>query len=173
LPDIAKKQIVIQEIREKVEKAKSVVLVDARGLTVLQDTELRKLLREADVDYKVYKNTMISFAVKDTDAEGISPYLSGPTAVAFSYDDATKAASIINKQLKGMPQLEFKGGVIDGTVYDAAGMALIADIPPRDVLLGRLLGSFKSPMASFARLAQAIADEKGGGSSKDSNEESA
>ena len=169
LPDIAKKQVVIQEIREKVEKAKSVVLVDARGLTVLQDTELRKLLREADVDYKVYKNTMINFAVKDTNAEGLSTYLNGPTAVAFSYDDATKAASIINKQLKGMPQLEFKGGVIDGTVYDAAGMALIADIPSREVLLGRLLGSFKSPMASFARLINAISEEKGGGGSSESN----
>jgi large subunit ribosomal protein L10 len=167
LPDIAKKEAVVQEIRDKVQKAKSVVLVDSRGLTVLQDTELRKLLREADVDYKVYKNTMINFAIKGTDAEGLSPYLNGPTAVAFSYDDATKAASIINKQLKGMPQLEFKGGVIEGTVYDASGMALIAEIPSRDVLLGRLLGSFKSPMASFARLINAIAEEKGGGTKED------
>jgi len=167
LPDIAKKEAVVQEIRDKVQKAKSVVLVDSRGLTVLQDTELRKLLREADVDYKVYKNTMINFAIKGTDAEGLSSYLNGPTAVAFSYDDATKAASIINKQLKGMPQLEFKGGVIEGTVYDASGMALIAEIPSRDVLLGRLLGSFKSPMASFARLINAIAEEKGGGTKED------
>ena len=158
---IENKQIVIQELRDRLGRAKSVVLVDARGLPVAQDTLLRKTLRDAGVDYKVYKNTLVNFAVKDTDAEGLSTYLSGPTALAFSYDEATKAASIISKQLKDMPALEFKAGLLDGTVYDAAAVAAIADIPPREELLARLLGSFKSPMASFARVVKAIADKDG------------
>jgi len=165
MPNIAKKQEVIQEIREKVEKSKSMVLVDSRGLTVTEDTKLRKILREANVDFKVYKNTMINFAIKDTDSEGLAPYLEGPTAVAFSYEEATIAANLINKQLKEMPNLEFKAGVVEGTLYDAAGMAIIADIPSREVLLSRLLGSLNSPVASFARVLNALAEEKekGGG----------
>ena len=162
MPNIAKKQEVIQEIREKVEKAKSMVLVDARGLSVLDDTKLRKSLREAGVDYKVYKNTMINFAIKDTGSEGLAPYLEGPTAVAFSYDEATKAANLINKNIKDMPKLEFKAGIVEGTVYDAEGMLVIADIPSKEVLLSRFLGSLKSPVSSFARVLNALAEEKGG-----------
>ncbi|MCL2400661.1 MAG: 50S ribosomal protein L10 [Defluviitaleaceae bacterium] len=163
MPNIAAKQEVIQEIRNKVEKAKSMVLVDARGLSVSDDTKLRKVLREADVDYKVYKNTMINFAIKDTGCEGLAQYLEGPTAIAFSYDEATKGANLINKLMKDMPKLEFKAGVVDGVVYDAQGMTVIADIPSREVLLSRLLGSFKSPISSFARVLNALAEEKGSG----------
>ena len=163
MPDIAKKQLVVQEISERVQKAKSVVLVDARGLTVSEDTSLRKLLREAGVEYKVYKNTMVNLAIKDTSAADLAPFLHGPTAVAFSYEEATLAASIINKQLKTMPALEFKAGLIEGVVYDAKGMEVIAEIPSREVLLSRLLGSFKSPVASFARVVNAIAEQKAEG----------
>jgi len=163
MPNLAKKQEVISEIRDKVVKSKSMVLVDSRGLTVLQDTKLRKILREAGVDYKVYKNTMINFAIKDTDSEGLAPYLEGPTAVAFSYDEATIAANLINKQLKDMPNLEFKAGVVEGIVYDAKGMIAVADIPSREVLLSRLLGSLQSPIASFARVLNALAEEKESG----------
>ena len=171
MPNIAKKQIVIDEIRDKINRAKSVVLVDARGLTVQQDTLLRKNLREAEIDYKVYKNTMINFAVKDTDSEGLSEYLEGPTTVAFSYDDATKAAGIINKHLKDMPNLEFKAGIVEGVIYDAKGMIAVADIPSREVLLSRLLGSLKSPVSSFARVLNALAEEKdGNGSAADSEQ---
>ena len=173
MPNIEKKQVVINEIRDKAEKSKSMVLVDARGLTVQQDTKLRKILREGGIDYKVYKNTMINFAIKDTGFEGLTPYLEGPTAVAFSYDEATKAAGIINKQLKEMPNLEFKAGVVEGTVYDAAGMVIIADIPSREVLLSRFLGSLKSPVSSFARVLNALAEEKGGGAAAPEEAENA
>ena len=166
MPNISQKQEVVQEIRDKVEKSKSMVLVDARGLTVLQDTALRKVLREAGVDYKVYKNTMINFAIKDTDCEALAPYLEGPTSVAFSYDEATKAANLINKQLKDMPNLEFKAGVVEGTLYDAAGMVIVADIPSKEVLLSRLLGSLQSPLSSFARVLNALAEEKDGGNTE-------
>ena len=153
---------VIDEIREKLNRSKSVVLVDGRGLTVEQDTTLRRSLRQAGgIEYKVYKNSMVSFAVEGTEFEGIKEYLAGPTTVAFSYDDATAAAAQINKHLKNMPALEFKASAMDGNVYDAAKTKLIAEIPSKDVLLSRLLGSLKSPMAGFARLVNAIA-EKGG-----------
>ena len=158
------KETVIQEISERVSRAKSIVLMSTRGLTVEQDTALRKSLREADgVDYKVYKNTMVERAIRGTEFAGLTEYLSGPTTVAFSYKDATAAAGQINKHLKNMPKLEFKASAIEGIIYDADKTKAIADIPSREVLLSRLLGSFKSPMASFARVINAIAEEKGGG----------
>lgn len=159
MPKVEQKQVVINEIKEKVDKAKSIVLVNSRGLTVEQDTLLRRKLREAGVDYKVYKNTMIRFAVADSDFASISAHLEGPTAVAFSYDDATTAARIISKELKAMPKLAFKAGVIENTLYDAKGVETIASIPSKSELYSRLLGSFKSPLASFARLVKAIADK--------------
>jgi len=163
MPKIAEKQVVIDEIKAKLDKAASLVLVNARGLTVEQDTILRRKLREGGVDYKVYKNTMINFAVKDTDFAEIAPHLEGPTAVAISYDDPTLAARIISKELKAMPKMEFKAGVIDKTYYDGKGVMAIANIPSREELLGRLLGSFKSPIASFARVINEIAKNNGGG----------
>jgi len=163
MPKVEEKQVVVQEIAAKLEKAASVVLVDSRGLTVSQDTQLRKSLREAGVDYKVYKNTMVTIAVKGTPFEGITPYLNGPSAVAISYDDATAAARVISKELKAIPKLSFKGGMVDSVVYDEKGIKLIADIPSRNELLSKLFGSFKSPLSSFARVINAIAEEKAKG----------
>ena len=156
---VEQKQVVVNEIKEKLARAASVVVVDARGLTVEEDTQLRKTLREAGVDYKVYKNTMVTLAVKDTEFEGLAQYLEGPSAFAFSYGEATTAAGILDKAAKTLPNLEFKAGVIEGTVYDAAGMKAVAGIPSRDVLLSKLLGSFKSPIASFARVIKQIAEK--------------
>ena len=165
MPKVAEKQVVINEIKEKLEKASSLVLVNARGLTVEQDTILRRKLREGGIDYKVYKNTMVNFAVKDTVFEAVSPHLEGPTALAISYDDATAAARIISKEQKAMPVIEFKAGVIDKTYYDGKGVLAIANIPTREELLSKLLGSFKSPVSTFARLVSQIAESKvaGGG----------
>ena len=154
------KQVVIDEIRGKLDRAKSVVLINARGLTVEQDTALRKSMRKAGgIDYKVYKNTMMEFAIEGTEFSELKEYLAGPTAAAFSYEDATAAAATISKQLKAMPLIEFKASVIEGTLYDAASTKAIAEIPPREVLISRLLGSFKSPLSSFARLINAIAEK--------------
>jgi len=163
MPKLESKQTVVNEIKGKLDKAKSVVFVNARGLTVAQDTVLRKSLREGGIDYKVYKNTMMDFAIKDTVYSGLSEYLAGPTATAISYDDPTAAASIISKQLKAMPKLEFKAGVVDNVVYDAEGIKAIADIPPKEELLAKLLGSFKAPLSAFARLVAAVSENKGGG----------
>ena len=160
---IEAKQAVVNEIKEKLDKAVSVVLVDARGLTVAEDTDLRKQLREAGVDYKVYKNTMINFAIKDTQFEGLSQFLEGPTAVVFAYDEATKGASIVKKVSETAKNLEFKAGVVGGIVDDAEGIKAIADIPSREVLISKLLGSFQSPISSFARVISQIAEKKGEG----------
>lgn len=155
------KQPIVEEISELLNGAATAVVVDYRGLTVAEDTELRKQLREAGVDYKVYKNTMMNLAVEGTQFEGLKDYFEGPSAIAICYEDPTVAAGIMNKFMKGAKALEFKAGVIEGTCYDAKGMAAVADIPSREVLLSKLLGSFKSPMGSFARVIKAIADQNG------------
>ena len=157
------KQPIVDEIAGYLADAQAMVLVDYRGLTVEEDTQLRKALREAGVDYKVYKNTMINFAIQGTQYEGLAQFLEGPTAVVFSYDEATKGASIVKKVSETAKKLEFKAGVIEGIVYDAEGMKTIADIPSREVLLSKLLGSFKSPISSFARVISQVAEKKGEG----------
>ena len=156
---IEQKQVIVNEIKEKLEKATSAVLVDARGLTVEQDTALRKSLRDAGVDYKVYKNTMMRFAVEGTQFEGLKDYFAGPSAIAICYEDPTVAAGIMSQSMKNAKSLEFKAGVIEGVCYDAKGMTAVADIPSREVLLSKLLGSFQSPMATFARVIKAVADK--------------
>ncbi len=155
------KQPVVQEISAAIEGAQSVVLVDHRGLTVQQDTELRKQLREAGVTYKVYKNTMMNFAFKGTDCEGLSDLLNGPSALAVSKEDATAPARILCEFAKKAPKLEVKGGVVEGKVLDVAGLGEVAQIPSREVLLSRLFGSFQSPIASFARVVKQIAEKDG------------
>ena len=154
------KQPVIAEIAELLNGAQSAVVVDYRGLTVEQDTALRKQLREAGVTYKVYKNTMIRFAAKGTDFEALDPPLEGPTALAVSKTDATVAARILANFAKKADALEIKGGVVEGTYYDAKGMNVIATIPSREELLGKLLGSIQSPITNFARVLNQIAESK-------------
>ena len=156
------KQPIVQAIADDIKDAQSVVLVDYRGLTVAQDTELRKQLREAGVTYKVYKNTMIRFAAKGTAFEALEPNLEGPTALAVSKTDATAPARILANFAKTADKLELKGGVVEGTYYDAKAINVIASIPSREVLLGRLLGSMQSPIANFARVINQIAEKNGG-----------
>ncbi|MCR5233540.1 MAG: 50S ribosomal protein L10 [Lachnospiraceae bacterium] len=157
------KKPIVEEIAENIKDAQSVVLVDYRGLTVEQDTQLRKQLREAGITYKVYKNTMMNFAFKGTDFESLAPILEGPSAVAISKDDATAPARVLAKFAKTAPALELKGGVVEGIYYDAQGMTGIASIPSREELLSKLLGSIQSPIANFARVMNQLA-EKGGAS---------
>ena len=150
---------IVDEIKGYVSDAKSAVLVDYRGLTVEQDTKLRKQLREAGVVYKVYKNTMINFAIKDTEFADLAQHLEGPTAIAVCKDDATAAARVLAKFAKTAEALENKGGVVDGVYYDAAGIGQIASIPSREVLLSKLLGSMQSPITNFARVIKQIAEQ--------------
>lgn len=154
------KQPIVAEISQLLDGAQSAVAVDYRGLTVEQDTRLRKQLREAGVSYKVYKNTMIRFAAKGTPFEAMDADLEGPTALAVSKTDATAPARILAEFAKTANKLELKGGVVEGTYYDAKGMQVIATIPSREVLLGKLLGSIQSPISNLARVLNQIAESK-------------
>lgn len=155
------KKPIVEEISANIKDAQSVVIVDHRGLTVAEDTELRKQLREAGITYKVYKNTMMNFAFKGTDCEGLAPYLEGPSAIAISKDDATAPARILCKFAKGAKALEIKGGVVEGTVYDSKGIEAISNVPSREELLGKLLGSIQSPITNLARVLNQIAEQQG------------
>ena len=154
------KQPIVEAIKEQLDGAKGVVLVDYRGLTVEQDTELRSELRKANVIYKVYKNTMIKRAVAGTEFEPLVADLEGPTAIAISKEDATAPGRVLSKVAKTAKALELKAGVIEGTYYDAKGMVAVATIPSREELISKLLGSLQSPMANFARVIDQIAQSK-------------
>jgi large subunit ribosomal protein L10 len=153
------KESKVQEIREKLEKAEAVVLATYQGLSVEEDTELRKQLREAGVEYKVYKNTLVTLAAKELGMEGIVPYLEGPISVAIGYDDATAPARILNDFAKTHKKLELKAGIVQGDVFDQAKIQELATIPPKDVLIAKLLGSLKAPMSNLVYLLNAIAEK--------------
>ena len=155
------KQPIVDEISAQVKDAASVVVVDARGLTVAEDTQLRKQLREAGVSYKVYKNTLMKRAFEGTDFAQLDDVLEGPSAIAVAKEDATAPARILSKFAKTASNLEIKAGVVEGTFYDAKGMAAVASVPSREELLSKLLGSLQSPITNFARVLNQIAEQGG------------
>ena len=150
---------VVAEIAEAVKDAQSVVLVTYSGITVEQDTALRKKMREAGVIDKVYKNTMIKRAVAGTEFEALVPDLEGPTAIAISKEDATAPARILFGFAKTADALQLKSGVVEGTYYDEKGIQVIATIPSREELLSKFLGSIQSPVTNFARVIKQIAEK--------------
>ncbi len=151
------KKAVAEEIKGKVDKAVSMVLLKYNGVDAEKETELRKHLLENNVDYKVYKNSTIRFAVAGTKFESLTDELVGPTAVAFSYEDPTAAARSIYDIVKKYNELELKAGVVEGVHYDKDGILEIAQIPSKEELLSKLLGSMQSPIASFARVIKEVA----------------
>ena len=155
------KQPIVDEIINNVKDAESVVLVNYSGLTVEQDTALRKELREAGVVYKVYKNTMMNFAFKGTPCEELCQHLEGTNALAVCAEDATAPARILAKYAKDVPTLELVAGVVEDTYYDKAGIEALAKVPSREELLGKLLGSIQSPITNFARVLNQIAEKNG------------
>lgn len=154
------KEAKVQEIRERLEKSQAVILADYQGLTVEEDTELRKKLREAGVEYKVYKNTLTTLALKEIGVEGLNEFLAGPVSMAISYDDPTAPARILNDFAKSHKKLELKAGLVQGEVFDLAKVKELATIPSREVLLAKLLGSFKAPLSNLAYLLNSIKEKK-------------
>lgn len=154
------KEAKVAEIKEKIEKAQGIIFTQYQGLTVEEDTELRKSLREAGVEYKVYKNTLTTLAAKELGIEGADSFLTGPVSIAFGYTDPTLPARLLNDFAKTHKKLELKGGIVQGAVYDAAKVVQLASIPPKEVLIAKLLGSFKAPMSNLAYLLNAIKDKK-------------
>ena len=157
---IEEKQPIVAEIKEALDGAKSVVLVDYRGVTVAQDTQLRRNIRKENLIYKVYKNTMVKLAIEGTEWSELEKDLDGPTAVVVSKEDATAAARVIADFSKEAKNLELKSGIVEGTYYDKDGIQVIATIPSREVLLSRLLGSLQSPIANLARVLNQVAEQK-------------
>lgn len=156
------KQVIIDEIKAKLENAEAAVVIDYMGITVEEANSMRKQLREADVDYTVYKNTLVKRAIEGTKFEGLADALAGPSALAISQTDATAPARVLNKVMKEFKKMEFKAGVIEGELLDAAGVQAVADIPSRDELIAKFMGSIQSPIANFARVINQIAEQQGG-----------
>jgi len=153
------KQPVVEEIANAIKGAQSVVLVDHRGLTVEKDTELRRQLRAEGITYKVYKNTLLNFAFKGTEFEALAPYLEGPSAIAISTTDATAPARILCKFAKTADKLEIKAGVVEGKLFDEAGIQKISAVPSKEELISKLLGSLQSPITNFARVMNQLAEK--------------
>ena len=153
------KKPIVEEINSAVKEAQAVVVVRYSGMTVEQDTAMRKELREAGITYKVYKNTMMKRAFVGTAYEALNESLEGPNAIAISTTDATAPARMVASFAKEIPNLEMVAGVVEGQFYDAKGMQAISQIPGREILLGRLLGSMQSPIANFARVIKQIAEK--------------
>jgi len=156
----AEKQLIIDEIKGKLEKAQSAVVVDYIGITVAQADAMRKKLRDANIDYTVYKNTLTKRAIEGTIYEKMGDVLAGPSAIAISYDDATAPARILSDAIKEFKKMEFKGGIVEGQFLDADGIKKVASIPSRDVLIAKFMGSIQSPIGKAVRTFAAIAEAK-------------
>lgn len=155
MPNIEAKQAIVQEIADKMKNAQGTVVVDYRGLNVEEVTELRKKARENNIDYKVYKNSMMRFAAKEAGVEGLLDVLVGPTAIAFCEDDPVAPAKLINDFSAEHKALEIKAGVVEGKVLDVAGVKELAELPPREVLVAKVLGGLNAPISGFANVLNA------------------
>ena len=158
--NVEMKKQVVNEISEKIEKAQSIVIIDYRGLNVEQVTDLRNKYREAGVEYKVYKNSSMRFAFEKAGIEGMEEYLKGPSAIAFGYEDAVKAAKVTNDFAKTNDKVKMKAGFVDGQVIDAEGVKALASIPSREVLLSMLLSALQGNIKNLAYLLDQIREKK-------------
>ena len=159
---IEMKKAVVAEIKEKLVAAKSVVLIDYRGLTVAEVTELRNQCRKAGVEYAVLKNTMVNLAAKEAGIEGLESFLKGPTAVAFGMEDAIAPAKVLTEFIKKTKKTEVKCGLLDGQILDAAGVEALAAIPSREVLIAKIMGSMMSAVSKFVYVVEAIRKKAAG-----------
>lgn len=142
----------VEVLRDKISKAKSIVLVDYRGLTVEEDTDLRNTLRKANIEYKVIKNTLILFAVKDGELKDLAPHLNGPTAVAFSFDDELVTSKALYEYSKKNNKLELKAGIVDGKIVGIDDIKVLATIPSKEVLISKLMGSLNAPISGLVNV---------------------
>ena len=148
-----KKQLVA-EVTEKFSGAKSVIITDYRGLTVGEITELRSRLRAQGVEYRVIKNTLLKIAAKDAGFEGVDEYFQGPTAVAYGLEDAVAPAQVLAKFIKDYKKLEIKGGILEGKAIGLDDVKALADLPPREILLGQVASVFQAPIAGLVNVLQ-------------------
>jgi large subunit ribosomal protein L10 len=150
------KVAVVDEVRDKLAGADAALLTEYRGLTVKQLAELRRQLRPAGAEYKIYKNTLVRFAAREVVDDQLDPLLTGPTAITFVRGDAAAVAKLLRDYARGHQALVVKGGLLGDKVVSAKDVEALADLPPRDVLLAQLAGAFQAPMVKLAGLLQAL-----------------
>lgn len=160
MADFTQKEQFVDALAERLAKSKSTIVTDYRGLSVAEVTELRRLLREAGVEYEVIKNTMTRRAAAKAQIEGVSDMLTGPNAIAFGYEDVVVPAKVLFNFAKGHKALELKGGVVEGRVVSASEVASLATLPTREGLLSMLLSVLQAPMRNLAYAVQQIADQQ-------------
>jgi len=155
------KKAKVDQLTETLKNAVSVVLVDYKGITVEEDTKLRRDLRAENVQYSVEKNSLLRFALKNAGIEGLDSYLEGTTAIAVSNDDQTAPARVLGKYASAIEgKFNLKAGVVDGVIYDEAGVMKLSKIPSKEVLLAQLVGSLQGPIQGLAAILKAVADSK-------------
>jgi large subunit ribosomal protein L10 len=154
LGNLETKKQVVAEVTEKFSNAKSVIITDYRGLTVAEVTELRSRLRAQGVEYRVIKNTLLKIAAKDAGIEGAEEYFQGPTAVAYGLEDAVAPAQVLSKFIKEYKKMEIKGGILEGKVIGFDEVKALADLPPREILLGQVASVFQAPIAGLVNVLQ-------------------
>lgn len=155
------KKAQVEALKERLGSACAGVLVNYEGINVADDTKLRKELREAGVQYSVIKNTIINLALDGTAYEGMKEVLSGTTAIATSAEDSVAAARILSNYANDHENFKIKAGFLDGEVVDLATIDSLAKLPTRDVLLATVCNAFNAPIASLARVLQAVVDKDG------------
>jgi len=156
------KKAVVTALVERLKEAQAGVIADYRGLTVAQDTELRRKLREAGVEYTIVKNTLTRFAANEVGLSDLDPVLHGPSALATSTTDVVAPAKVLVEFAKENEQLEIKAGFVDGKVIDAAEVKVYASIPSKEVLISKMLGSLQAPIGNLVRTLDAIAKKEDG-----------
>ncbi len=165
------KQVIIDEIKSKLDGAQSAVVIDYMGITVAEADEMRKKLREADVDYTVYKNTLMKRAIEGTEFEQLAEVLQGPSGIAIAKEDATAPARVLHSIMKDFDKMAFKAGVIEGKYMTVEEIQEIAKIPSKEVLIAKFMGSIQSPISKAVRTFAAIAEAKGEGGAEEKPEE--
>ena len=158
---LEQKKAVVADLVEKIKKAQSGVLVQYQGITVENDTKMRAAFRKAGVDYMVIKNTLIGRACDEVGYGDMKSVLNGMTAIALGYDDPVAPAKIAKEYADKVQTFEIKGGFLDNAVCDANTVNALAEIPSKEILLARFLGSIQGPISGFARALQAVIDQKG------------
>ena len=154
------KKVIVEEIKDKINKAVSLTFVDYRGLTVEEDTKMRAELRKANVEYKVYKNRLLLKALEELGMTGYADILEGKTAVAFGMHDEVSAPKILVDTAEKTKKMQVKGGILNGARIDAKMVETLAKIPSKEVLISKLLYLLQSPVRSVAIALNAIAEKK-------------
>lgn len=158
---LAEKQKIVADLAEQIKNSAAGVIVNYQGITVDNDTKMRKALREASVKYVVMKNTMTGRACDIVGYGDLKQYLNGMTAIAISENDPVIAAKVLKEYAEKVESFQILAGYVDGGVIDAKTVEALADVPSKEVLIAKLLGSIKSPLYKFAYAIKAVADKNG------------